>query len=267
LICTLSIIWHRLTHEHLCWHSITKILRNGPRAHFPFTVLPSSRCGRSATSRKLAPFSHRSASRIFIRQPGCIPSPMVTQEGDHRFDGGEKQAGLRPLPCPQLQGSSSSLLRRGASRGPPSRGLASRFFLWHLGVETILQLCGGGVLQPCGGKANCCCPARVQHFVLCPGDCGRPHRRVSQHVILREGGTHVLGRSRSRFHGENGGEDLPVRFGAADARWCGVGGQVDVVVGVEVVAAGESFSADETVSATRGSTSGSLALISGSRTP
>jgi hypothetical protein len=34
----------------------------------------------------------------------------------------------------------------------PSRGLASRFFLWHLGVETILQLCGGGVLQPCGGR-------------------------------------------------------------------------------------------------------------------
>jgi hypothetical protein len=159
------------------------------------------------------------------------------------------------------------LLGRGASQGLPLHGLASRFFLWHLGVETILQLCGGGVLQPCGGKANCCCPARVQHFVLCPGDCGRPHRRVSQHVILREGGTHVLGRSRSRFHGENGGEDLPVRFGAADARWCGVGGQVDVVVGVEVVAAGESFSADETVSATRGSTSGSLALISGSRTP
>jgi hypothetical protein len=56
-----------------------------------------------------------------------------------------------------------------------------------------------------------------------------------------------------------------VRFGAAGARWCGVGGQVDAVVGAEVVAAGESFSADETVSATRGTTSGSLALMSGSR--
>jgi hypothetical protein len=40
---------------------------------------------------------------------------------------------------------------------------------------------------------------------------------------------------------------------------------VDATIGAEVVAAGESFSADETVSATRGSTSGSLALISGSR--
>jgi hypothetical protein len=80
-------------------------------------LLSSCCCWRSATSWRLAPFSHCSASRIFIRQPGCIPSPMVTQEGDHRFDGGEKQAGLRPLPRPQLQGSSSPLLGRGARRG------------------------------------------------------------------------------------------------------------------------------------------------------
>jgi hypothetical protein len=83
------------------------------------------------------------------------------------------------------------------------------------------------------GKANCCCPARVQHSVLCP-----------------------------RFRDEDRGEDLPVRFGAAGARWCGIGGQVDAAVGAEVVAAGESFSADETVNVTRGPTSGSLALIS-----
>jgi hypothetical protein len=78
--------------------------------------LPSSCCWRSATSRRLAPFSHRSASRIFIRQPDRIPSPMVTQDGDHQFDGGEKQTGLRPLPHPQLQGSSSSLLGRRVGR-------------------------------------------------------------------------------------------------------------------------------------------------------
>jgi hypothetical protein len=86
------------------------------------------------------------------------------------------------------------------------------------------------------GKANCCCPARVQHSILCP-----------------------------RFCGEDGSEDLPVRCGAADARWCGVGGQVDAAVGAEAVAAGESFSADKTVTATRGPASDSLALISGSR--
>jgi hypothetical protein len=33
----LSIHGHRFTFKHLCWHSITKILRNGPRAHFPFS--------------------------------------------------------------------------------------------------------------------------------------------------------------------------------------------------------------------------------------
>jgi hypothetical protein len=39
-----------------------------------------------------------------------------------------------------------------ASRGLPPRGLATRFFLRHPREETILQLCGGGVLQPCGGR-------------------------------------------------------------------------------------------------------------------
>jgi hypothetical protein len=43
-------------------------------------------------------------------QPGCTPSPAVTQDGDLQFDGGEKQAGLRPLPLPQLRGFSSSVL-------------------------------------------------------------------------------------------------------------------------------------------------------------
>jgi hypothetical protein len=38
LICTLSIHGYRFTFKHLCWHSITKILRNGPRAHFPFKL-------------------------------------------------------------------------------------------------------------------------------------------------------------------------------------------------------------------------------------
>jgi hypothetical protein len=90
---------------------------------------------------------------------------------------------------------------------------------------------------------------------------GRLH--APRAVVRREGGTRVLGRSHSHFRGEDGSEDLPVRFGAAGTRWCGVGGQVDATVGAEV--AGEGFPADETVSATRGPTPGSLALISGSR--
>jgi hypothetical protein len=38
MICTLSTTLHRSTQKHLRWHSITKILRNGPRAHFPFNI-------------------------------------------------------------------------------------------------------------------------------------------------------------------------------------------------------------------------------------
>jgi hypothetical protein len=78
-------------------------------------ILPPCRW-RNATSWKLVPFSHRSASRIFIMQPGCTPSPAVTQDGDLQFDGGGKQAGLRPLPLPQLQGFLSSVLGRGVCR-------------------------------------------------------------------------------------------------------------------------------------------------------
>jgi hypothetical protein len=98
--------------------------------------------------------------------------------------GGEKQAGLRPPPRPQLQRSSSSGLRWVSALGR-----------------------GGDVLQPCGGKANCCSLAEVQLSVLVPGG-GRAargpatprssshrwlHREVAQHVIRREGGTRVLG--------------------------------------------------------------------------
>jgi hypothetical protein len=65
--------------------------------------------------------------------------------------GGEKQAWLRPPPRSQLQGfSSSGLRRRGApSGGLPPRGPVTLFFPQHLGEEGILQPCGG-FLQPCG---------------------------------------------------------------------------------------------------------------------
>jgi hypothetical protein len=86
-------------------------------------ILPPCRW-RNATSWKLVPFSHRSASRIFISQPGCIPSPVVTQDSDHQPLGGEKQAGLRSWSRPQLQGCSSSLLGQRPGRAgalPPTR--------------------------------------------------------------------------------------------------------------------------------------------------
>jgi hypothetical protein len=72
----------------------------------------------------------------FIMQPGCTPPPAVTQDGDLQFGGGGKQTGLRPLPLPQPQGFSSSMLGRGVCR---------------VGVSPCV---GGGPLLPSviGGK-------------------------------------------------------------------------------------------------------------------
>jgi hypothetical protein len=107
----------------------------------------------------------------------------------------------------------------GGGRGEPGPASA-----WA-GDPLLPPASGGGRHPPAmQGKVNYCCLARVQHSVLRPGDHGRLHQGVAQHVVRREGGTRVLGRSRSRSRGENGSEDLPVRFGAAAARWCGVGG-------------------------------------------
>jgi hypothetical protein len=161
------------------------------------------------------------SSRVGRNKPGCGLCPALSFKDLHH-------------PC------------WGGERGEPGlylpHGLAGHPFSQLLVVETILQLCGGGALQPCRGRRTvaaqlgCNILARMQHSVLCP-----------------------------RFRGEDGSEDLPVRFGAACACWCGVGGQADVTVGDDVVAAGESFSAVEAISAAYGPTSGSLALMSGSR--
>jgi hypothetical protein len=50
--------------------------------------------------------------------------PVVIQKDDYQPYGGEKQTGLRPPSCPQLQGCSSSVLGRGVCRAeaPPPRG-------------------------------------------------------------------------------------------------------------------------------------------------
>jgi hypothetical protein len=60
----------------------------------------SPRRRRDATPWELVPFSHRSASRIFIMQPGRTPPPAITQDGDLRLDGGESEPGCGL--CPSL---------------------------------------------------------------------------------------------------------------------------------------------------------------------
>jgi hypothetical protein len=137
---------------------------------------------RNTTSRKLVPFSHRLASRIFIRQPSCIPSPVVTQDGDHQFDGGEKRAGLRPLPCPQLQGSSSTLLGRRARRAGACLRMgwcpaSSSFWGWgpssssaeeappsHAGEGELLLPSQGATFRPLSGRRWPAAPGGLTPF-------------------------------------------------------------------------------------------------------
>jgi hypothetical protein len=92
------------------------VFSNSPASWLYRSHLSSCSCWRGATSWGLAFFCHRSASRIFIMQPGCGLPPVVIYKDDHQPCGGEKRDGLRPPPCPQLQGCSSSLLGWKASR-------------------------------------------------------------------------------------------------------------------------------------------------------
>jgi hypothetical protein len=216
--------------------------------------LPSSCCcWRSVTPWGLALFSHRSASRIFIMQPGCIPSPMVIHRDDHQPGGEEKQAGLQPLPRPQLQGCSSSGLRRRARRVGSClpRGPVTHFFLQHSGEKGILQPCGG-VLQPCGGRRTaaawqgCSCPSSTRATVVSCASRPRPGPPCTVGCTEGSRNTSYAARAVLVFWdvlGEYGSEDLPVHFGAAAVCQCGVGGQVPAVVGAEVVVAiGEASS-------------------------
>jgi hypothetical protein len=205
-------------------------------------VSPSSCCcWRSATPRGLALFSHRSASRIFIMQPGCSPSPMVIRRDDHQPCGGEKQAKLRPLPRPQLQGCSSSGLGRRAHRvraclhvgrrPASSSGIRGRRAPSSPAEETSSSYAREGELLLPGQGAATRPPLGRRSSLR-----RRLHQGVAQHVVRREGGTRVLGRSHSRSCGEDGSEDLSVHFGVTVVRRCSVGGQVAAIVSAEVVA-------------------------------
>jgi hypothetical protein len=157
---------------------------------------------RNTTSWKLVPFSNRSASRIFIMQPGCIPSPVVTQDGDLQLDGGEKRAGLRSWSRPQLQGCSSSSLGRRQSwlrkGGVVGQSLAgSSTGGTDTGVElprpqAELMSLGDSWPRPRGGR-----PSRL----LGPDSRGRPWRRwpgCGADVVLQSGGPPTASPSEAR---------------------------------------------------------------------
>jgi hypothetical protein len=97
----------------------------------------------------LALFCHRSASRIFIMQPGCGLPLVVIYKDDHQPRGGEKRAGLRPplalsfkdVHHPRWGG------RRAELGSCLPHGLVTCFFLQHLEEKDIHHPCGGGELR------------------------------------------------------------------------------------------------------------------------
>ena len=195
-------------------------------------------------------------------QPSCSPPPAVTQDDDRRSCGGEERVGSWPSPRPQLQGCSSSGLRRGACRD----GACLR-----AGSGPLLpSVIGGEGRSPFVALAAAACPAlRPERLWRCfrchlpplgrstaarsPHGCRLRRARASHTRVLPappvvpRGGRRTRRTPRGRrscsgmvpfsFCGEDGSEDLPVRFGATAVRRCGVGGQVAAVVGAEVVAA------------------------------
>jgi hypothetical protein len=127
-----------------------------PSCIAPFRLL-SPRMGCSSVALLLLSLEERDLVEIGTFQPSLGFKDFRRAARLHSLTngqfGGEKQAGLWPPPCPQLQGSSSSGLRwRSApSGGLPPRGPVTLFFPQCLGERGILQPYGG-VLQPCGGR-------------------------------------------------------------------------------------------------------------------
>jgi hypothetical protein len=97
-------------------HSSRPSTFRAPRWGAP--VLPSFCCySRSTTPWGLALFSHRSASRIFIMQPGCSPPPAVTQDDDCRPRGGGRASRAVASPLPS---ASRMFIIRAGEEGAPS---------------------------------------------------------------------------------------------------------------------------------------------------
>jgi hypothetical protein len=134
---------------------------------------PSALSLEDATLWESVPFSHHSASRIFITRPDCTLSPVVTQDGDHQLLDGRSKPGCGPRLSLNFKDAYHPCW--GGERGEPGlylpHGSAGHLLFQLLVVETIPQLCGGGVLQPCRGRRN------VAADDATPGGCS-PRGRV-----------------------------------------------------------------------------------------
>jgi hypothetical protein len=150
-------------------------------------------------------------------QPGYSPPPVVIQKDDYQPCGGEKQAGLRPPSCPQLQGCSSSLLGWEASRVGvlPSAWAGDPLLPPAFGEEGVHRPCGESKIRLRGAgrlqalSAAVCLASWLRwpwgRLRRCLLPLGRgvavrpPHRRRSRRARVR----HIHGFSRAT--GRTGG--------------------------------------------------------------
>jgi hypothetical protein len=117
-------------------------------------ALSSSCCGRSATLWRLVPFSHHSASRILVRQPGRLP---------HQWAIWWRETSRAAASAPPS--ASRIFVIRAEAEDHTEWGVASAW----VGNPFLPPTFGGERHPPAPrrlpsampGKANCCCPARV----------------------------------------------------------------------------------------------------------
>jgi hypothetical protein len=115
VICTLFNHGHILTFKHLCLHSITKILRNGPRAHFPFKA--SVHTGRTRNTAPAAPGRLGNEHHHHDRRAHLDER---VRRGYHPRRGGRYDSGEDRSPSPEPPGSQA--FSRAIRRAPfPTR--------------------------------------------------------------------------------------------------------------------------------------------------
>jgi hypothetical protein len=150
----------------------------------------------AASPHQWSPKTVTTSSMVGRSKPGCGLGPALSFKDLHHPCWG----GGRGEPGPAFAWAGIPLLPPASGGGNHSLALRRRYPL----------------AMP--GKANCCCPVQGAAFRLpsgrrwpaAPG--GLTTRRTPR------GRTRVLGRSHSCFRGEDGSEDLSMRFGVAGAR-------------------------------------------------
>jgi hypothetical protein len=229
-------------------------------------LLSSCCCWRSATLWKLVPFSHRSASRIFIRQPAASPRRWSPKTVTTSLMVGRSKPGYGL--CPALSFKDLHHPCWGGGRAESELylpyGPAGHLLLQHYGERALAGLAEGADFDNAGliGRKRC----QLQHawFAGSGAASGATSHRWAECGYLPAVRAAVAPRApgdRPRRRALLGRRScswvvLPLlRYDASARRsvlarpggpeWGSAGGQMAAIVGAEVVAAEEVLVADE----------------------